>query len=1026
MRKFILLAFLIVFGLRSGAQTASLSLLTPPCDSNGVIVATFTGLTPPYTVYWHAPSFSAHTVSSGTTDTLYGFTGGFVEIYTSGGGTSVSDTATYAPAFTVTTTVTNAVCPALGSLDATVTGGTGPFTYQWISTPSYAVVSTSNPAAVPVGNYIVRVTDASTGCVAGFNSDSLYVANVPDFTAVVNTTIASCTNGTATAVITGGTAPFSYVWSTGATTSSVSGLIMGYYNVTITDALGCTSYPVYGYVSQSITIDVYDTPTPATCVASDGSIIAFGSGGTPPYTYLWSNGGTTQSITGLVSNYYDVTATDANGCIGTGGDYVGSSTPITVTDVTTPSSCTSPTGSATLTVGGGTTPYSITWYTTPAESGPTATSLPSGNYYFGISDAVGCVQSGSVYIPPVDVINLSFSTSPATCLASDGAISVYASGGVAPYSYLWSGGSTGTSLTGIPSGGYEATVTDAHGCTVSYGGYVPFSSPLELGVSTTPASCLYNSDGTLTAAAALGTPPYAYSMGGSSSSPVTTTGLPTGPYWVYVTDAMGCTAYNYAYVGYDASNTSCYCVVSGTVYDDINHNCIQDPGEPGIDHIQMQCSGLGYTYTDASGYYSFLMPAGSTVLSETILDMYPLSPCQPNNIAYTSIPGTGCAVTYNFADTVTTIHDTHISTWDYTFARPGFPYTQAVVITNDGTVTEPAIIAGYKPDGQVYAPSFVPFGDFTGSPYYYGSTSLFPSLAPGAGQDFHVNYNVPADLPLGTNVTFKDSVSYMAPMTNWLNDYSPWNNTNYFTTTTVGSYDPNFKEVSPKGTGPTGMITTNDSILEYMVHFQNTGTYLAENVVVKDTLSPNLDWASLKPVFMSNKGVVSINDSGVVTFTFKDIELPPASSEPVTSNAMFTYTIKQRPGLAVGTQIKNKASIYFDYNAPIVTKNTLNTIGATTSVPSTPAATAGINTFTVYPNPAQNTFNAAITISSTGDYDLTVSDITGKTAISKKLTLQAGSQNVTVDVASLVPGVYFVTFSGNEKIAQTQKLVIMK
>jgi len=866
----------------------------------------------------------------------------------------------------------------------------------------------------------------STGCVSGFYDSVHFVMIVPDFTATVTTTAANCTNGTATVTITAGTPPFSYLWSTGATTSSISGLVMGSYSVRFSDALGCVSSPIYGYVNQTIAINDSSAVTPATCLDADGAIIAFPSGGVPPYSFLWSTGATTVSVTGLASGPYNVMVTDVNGCIGTHADYISSSTPISVTYTTTPSACTTATGIATLMIAGGTPPYSITWYTTPVQTGVTATSLSAGNYYFHIVDAVGCTRSGIVTVPPIDVINLSFSSTPATCIASDGSVSVAAAGGVAPYHYLWSSGGTTPVLSAVPYGNYTVVVTDTNGCSATNCHLVPYSSPVVLGLSTTPASCLYINDGAITATGTMGTPPYIYSTGGTSTGSYTATGFLTGPYWVYVTDAMGCTAEEYTYVDYNVLDSSCFCVVSGTVYDDANHNCIQDPGEVGIQHIQMHCTNIGYTYTDASGEYYFLVPTGSYTVAQTVLGMYPLSPCQPNNIPITSVAATGSYTVINFADTLNPIHDMHISTWDYTGSRPGFAYQQVAVITNDGTVTEPNILASYVPDGQIFGATFVPAGIFTGAPYYYSTGSSAFTLAPGYGQRFLINYNVPADIPLGTSVVFTDTVAYAAPTSNWLSDYSPWNNVNYFTTTTVGSYDPNFKEVSPKGWGPAGVITVNDSILEYMVHFQNTGTYMAENVVVKDTLDPSLDWTTLRPVYMSNKCVVDINEHGVATFTFKNIDLPPSSTEPVASNAMFTYTIKQRPALAMGTHILNSASIYFDFNAPIKTKSTYNTIAWAEGVPNTTATTTGTNAFTVYPNPANNTFNAIINSNAGGDYSLKVTDVAGKTEISKTLSLVKGSQTVTVDVARLSAGVYFVTLVSSDSNLETQKLVIIK
>jgi hypothetical protein len=127
----------------------------------------------------------------------------------------------------------------------------------------------------------------------------------------------------------------------------------------------------------------------------------------------------------------------------------------------------------------------------------------------------------------------------------------------------------------------------------------------------------------------------------------------------------------------------------------------------------------------------------------------------------------------------------------------------------------------------------------------------------------------------------------------------------------------------------------------------------------------------------------------------------------------------------LGTHIYNSASIYFDFNAPIRTKQTLNTIAWGAGVQNTTAATTN-NSFTIYPNPANNSFNAILDLTAGGTYNLNISDVTGKTEISKVLNLQKGNQSVTIDAGQLAPGVYFVTFSGSDSKAQTQKLVIIK
>ena len=417
------------------------------------------------------------------------------------------------------------------------------------------------------------------------------------------------------------------------------------------------------------------------------------------------------------------------------------------------------------------------------------------------------------------------------------------------------------------------------------------------------------------------------------------------------------------------------------------------------------------------------MPSGSYTITETVQTFYPLSTCQLNNIPVTVVAATGCTNTVNFANTTSTIHDIHISTWDYNHPIPGNAYTQATIVTNEGTVNENAILAGYKADGQIYAPSFIPTSVLAGAPYWYTTGTLaFPTLVPEGSQAIYAHYAVPTDVPLGTSLLFKDSAVNAGPMSNWVNDYTPWNNVNYFTSTVVSSYDPNFKEVSPKGSGAPGYITYADSVLEYMVHFQNTGTYYAENITVIDTLDPSLDWTTLHPVFESHHCAVTLNETGVATFTFNNIHLPYSSSDPETSNGMFTYTVKTRHGLAIGTQIHNSASIYFDYNAPIMTNKTLNTIGSNVGVPYVIAAEAS---FTLYPNPAENSCFAVINSDVAGDANMKVMDITGKMLVNSAISLVAGKQTVPVDISRLTPGMYFVVLNNAGK-AETQKLVIMK
>ena len=1021
-------------------SSITFKLVKQPCNNDGILVASDSGAIVPVTFTWteSGKQTIVHTDTT-TSDTLYNYNGGPVYVTT---GTSPSQVYGYyagSPPFTDSIATTGAYCPALGTAKATIHGGYPPFIIQWLNS-SNNVVATGNPVSLPAGSYGYFITD-SVGCTAGSYSatgitggsgnnqeGSVYIANNTPVKDTVSATPANCTNGTATvSKVSGGKAPYSYLWSNGATTPTITGLSGGTYLVTVTDSLGCY-LSSYAAVRQSVTVTVHTTPTNATCLQNDGSDIAFGSGGVSPYTYLWSNGQQTQAISGLVAGYYYVTVTDANHCTGTYYTNITAATSVSVTYTATPSSCTTGTGSASLNITGGTVPYTVNWGTYPAQTGATASALINGTYNFKVTDSVGCIRTGTVYVPPVSVVTGALFETDATCTQANGTAKAELNTGSAPFTYAWSNNATTSSISGLTAGGYTCTITDSKQCSITKYTVVHAATPIAIALNPVEASCKFNSDGSIAANVTGGTSPYSYFWSNGQTT-ATDTGLSSGYYSIYVQDSVGCTQSTWTNLGYNPYNNSCYCTLTGHVFLDTNTTCIYDSTKPGIQNILVHASGLGYSFTDPNGVYTILAPNGTYTLSENVQYYYPLSPCeQSNSVTVNVTADSGCVITNNFANVINPIHDVKICT--ISLNNPpvvGYNYTQRIVVQNNGTATEPGIVMGYATDGQLTFSSVTPSlfiqQDPGSAPDWYSIIDSFPSLAPGAKQTFDVSFDVPANIPLGTTVDFKDTVAYTSPISNWLADYTPWDNVNEYKTVTVGSFDPNEKEVSPIGTGEPGYITDYDSILTYTVRFQNTGTYQAFNVVVYDSLSPNVDFTTLRPGYSNYSYTADLSENGVAKFTFANINLPDSSTYPAASTCVLTYSVHQKPNLTEGTVIASAAKVVFDFNAPVATNAPKNTITYATALPAVQQAALGFN---VYPNPASTHVYIVANIGETTNAStLKLYDIVGEQVLSQSLGLVKGKNQFTVDVSTLPSGLYFIEISDGQN-TQTQKVSVIR
>ncbi|PLW93215.1 MAG: hypothetical protein C0592_06765 [Marinilabiliales bacterium] len=379
-----------------------------------------------------------------------------------------------------------------GSINTNISGGVTPYLFSWSNG-----ATTQNLTNIPAGWYILTVTDAHSCTII----DSVFIAE-PANPLMVNLSATRVTcfggsDGTVTAEAAGGTAPYTYLWSNGNTTTFIDSLPAGFYSITVTDYYSNTTSDTIE-VLQPDNFVFTDTIIDVSCYGlSNGEIDVTITGGTSPYYYEWLNSdyvlaALTEDISNMPADIYTLLLEDTMGCKATQTFTINQPDELELDLTVTDAYCyDGSSGAISSTVAGGTPNYAYLWSTTDITAD--ISNIPAGTYYLTVTDDHNCFKMDSAVVSQPDSIEIDYTTTPVSCTdQSDGTIIIYPNGGNGNYLYTWDNGETTAGLEGLIGGDYTVTVTDMMGCT---GTETITVNVIGIDCITIPSSFTPNSDG---------------------------------------------------------------------------------------------------------------------------------------------------------------------------------------------------------------------------------------------------------------------------------------------------------------------------------------------------------------------------------------------------------------------------------------------------------------------------------------------------------------------------------------------------
>jgi gliding motility-associated-like protein len=530
----------VTIGLTPGGTSAITASSNVTCNGlcNGSLTSGMTGGSAPFTYSWSP--------GGQTTQTAINLCPGTYTCITTdnfGCKATAVGTITQPPVLTAIMNSNNVKCfgTATGTVSASGSGGTGPYTYLW---PTLASTLSTVPN-VAIGNYTCNITDANNCTITG----SITVTQPSSITLTSSVTAANCgqANGSASITISGGTAAYTQTWSAGSTTTVQGSVVANTYTVQVQDANNCI---------QALAVTIPNTAGPTISITSQTNVTCFGlcngvattsvTGGVTPYNYSWSNGQVTPSGTNLCAGLYTVSATDAAGCVTSTSVNISQPTALTVTIAPTNPKCFGATnGFGVAAAFGGTPTYTYSWG--PAGNAATSNQIGAGSYGLSVTDGNGCVVTSSMTLTNPPAMAASITSTNVTCFnACNGIAIATTTNAIGAVSYVWTGGASpvmSQTLTGACAGNYTILATDQNSCTAN--AQIIITQPTQVTAnitSTGSVTCFGGNNGFAVVTPGGGTGPFTYTWTPSGGNGSTASTLTAGSYVATVADANGCSA----------------------------------------------------------------------------------------------------------------------------------------------------------------------------------------------------------------------------------------------------------------------------------------------------------------------------------------------------------------------------------------------------------------------------------------------------------------------------------------------------